>query len=144
MQTAGKVGTIAKMHVSETGQVRATVDDLLSVHFFHCFSGLDTEIGDPSKGCGRPTAISGFTEWVGQSLFPISIGWDWHLEAARGTVRVIRADCPRTNVQLINSDGRDFAWEQNLQILGTIVEALPWVISVDSCLSSLTGRLASI
>lgn len=122
----------AKMHVSESGQVRATVDDLLSVYFFHHFSGLDIEVGDPSKGCGRPTAISGFTEWVGHSLFQISIGWDWHLEVEGDIVRLMRADCPRTNVQLINSDGRDFAWEQNLQILGTIVDALPWAISVET------------
>ena len=144
MQTAGKVGTIAKMHVSETGQVRATVDDLLSIHFFHYFSGLDTEVGDPSKGCGRPTAISGFTEWVGQSLFPISIGWDWHMEVVGDTVHLIRVDCPRTNVQLINSDGRDFAWEQNLQILGTIVDALPWAISVAAQFPSSDDEIVSI
>jgi hypothetical protein len=120
------------MHVSETGQVRATVDDLLSVHFLHLISGLDTEAGHPSKTCGRPTAISGFTEWVGQSLLPISIGWDWKLEVTGSLVRLVRINRPRTNVQLTNAAGQDLDWEQNLQILGTIVDALPWAISVVS------------
>jgi hypothetical protein len=130
------------MQVTETGQVRSTVEDLLNVHFLHLSSGLDTEVGDPSKGCGRPTAISGFTEWAGQSLLPISIGWDWHAEVTGGTVRLIRTDCPRTNVQLTNSDGLDFAWEQNLQILGTIVDALPWAVSVEACFPSSDDGLA--
>jgi Domain of unknown function (DUF4902) len=120
------------MYVSETGQVRATVEELLNVNFVHFLSGLDTEVGDPAMGCGRPTIISGFTEWVGQSLLPISFGWDWHLEVTRDTVCLIRTDCPRTNVQLTNSDGQDCAWEENLQILGTIVDALPWVVSVET------------
>jgi hypothetical protein len=124
------VGTIAKMHLSETGQVRATVEDLLQITFFHKFSGLDTEVSDPTKDCGRLIAISGFTEWVGQSVFPISIGWDWHIGVVGDTVRLIRVDCPRTNIQITSSDGQDFAWEENLQILGTIVDALPWVNSV--------------
>jgi hypothetical protein len=131
------------MHVSETGQVRATVDDLLSIQFLHYFSGLDTEVGDPSKGCGRPTAISGFTELVGQSLLPISIGWDWCLKVTGNTVQLIRADCPRTNVQLTYSDGQDFDWEQNLQILGTIVDALPWA-NLEARFSSSDDGFASI
>ena len=118
------------MFVSEMGQVSATVGNLLSVNFVHFFSGLDTEIGDPIKGCGQPTVISGFTEWIGQSFFPISIGWDWQLEVTKDTARLKRINCPRTNVQLTNSDGQVFAWEENLQILGTIIDALPWAISV--------------
>ena len=138
LQTEGTVGILPDMQITATGQVRATVEDLLNVQFLHLFSGLDTEVGDPSKGCGRPTAISGFTEWIGQSLAPISIGWDWHSEVTGNAVRLSRVDCPRTNVQLTNSDGQDFAWEQNLQILGTIVDALPWVISVEGHLLTLS------
>ena len=132
------------MHLSETGQVRATVDDLLSVHFLHYFSGLDTEVGDPSKGCGRPTVISGFTEWLAQSSLQISIGWDWQLEAAGDTVRLIRTDCPRTNVRLTNPNGQDFGWEQNLQVLGTIVDALPWAIPVEAYFLPSDDGLVSI
>jgi hypothetical protein len=125
------------MHISETAQVRATVDDLLGVHFLHHFSGLDTEAGEPSMGCGSPTVISGFTEWVGQSILPISVGWDWRLDVTGNTVRLIRTNCPRTNVQVIKLDGQDFAWEQSLYILGKIVDTLPWANSVGACFPSL-------
>lgn len=132
------------MHVSETGQVRATVSDLLSIQFLHLSSGFDTEVGDPSKDCGRPTAISGYTEWIGQSLVSISIGWDWRLEVTGNTVRLIRIDSPRTNVQITDLDGQDFAWEKNLQIIGTIVDALPWAVLVEACFPSSDDGFVSI
>lgn len=131
VQNAGKTSILPSMRVTEMGQVRTTIEDLLGVQFLHLASGVDTEIGDLSKGCGRPTEISGFTEWIGQSSLPISIGWDWHLKMTGGSVRLARFDLPRTNVQLIDADGLDFPWEQNLQILGTIVDALPWTIVID-------------
>lgn len=124
------------MNTSEMGQVRATIQELLEVDFLHMASGVDVDRNEPVRGCGRPTGISGFTEWVAHHPVPMSIGWDWRLEVCGGAYRLVRTDCPRTNVQLTDACGIAFKWEQNLQILGTIVDALPWVRVVDDCFAA--------
>lgn len=125
------------MRVLESGQVQVTVNEILSVQFVPFAFGVDSEGCDPTKACGRSTAISGFAEWIGQSSFPISIGWDWHLEIRGEGVHLCRTDQPRTNVRLTDSEGRQLEWEQNLQVLGTIVDALPWLRQADVDLYSL-------
>lgn len=124
------------MYITETSQVRATLEELLEIQFQHFVSHLDSEVFDPSKECGRQAQISGFTEWVGQTSIPVSIGWDWYLNATSGLVSLHRIDHPRTNIQIRKTDGRLFSWEQNLKLLGTIADALPWKVLVAALLSA--------
>ena len=104
--------------------IRLTVDQLLSTPLEHLVSGVDMESIAPA--CGTLTSLSGYTEWISTKAPMISIGWDWCLKVSVTEVRWIRVGLPRSNLLLTHDTGRDTTWQGNLEILGTIVDALAW------------------
>lgn len=80
-----------------------------------------------APACGTLTSLSGYTEWISTKTPMISIGWDWCLQVSVTTgVRWIRVGLPRSNLLLTHDSGYDTTWHGNLEILGTIVDALAW------------------
>ena len=114
------------MHLSPDGLIRLTLDQLLSTPLEHLVSGVDVEIQSPTAGCGRQTSLSGYTEWISTQDPTISIGWDWRMQASANGPRWIRVGLPRSNLMLMQDTGSDASWHGNLEILGTVVDALAW------------------
>lgn len=114
------------MHLSSDGLIRLTVDQLLSTPLEHLVSGVDLDADGTPMACGTQTSLSGYTEWVSTRDPTISIGWDWRLQTLAEGVRWIRVGLPRSNLMLTQDSGRDTSWHGNLEILGTVVDALAW------------------
>jgi len=115
------------MDVTDSGLVRLTLDELLSLPMRHLFSGLDAGPTQPLVACGRATTISGYTEWASLTALPVSLGWDWELRISGVLLRWTRSALPRTNVQIVDRHGRDLPWMRNLESLATVVDSLSWV-----------------
>lgn len=114
------------MHLSPDGLIRLTVDQLLSTRLEHLVSGVDPEPHRVPAACGTQTSLSGYTEWISTRDPTISIGWDWRLQTLACGVRWVRVGLPRSNLMLTQDTGADTSWHGNLEILGTIVDALAW------------------
>lgn len=114
------------MHLSPDGLIRLTVEQLLSTPLEHLVSGVDLDAHGVALACGTQTSLSGYTEWVSTQDPTISIGWDWRLQTLAQGVRWIRVGLPRSNLMLTQDSGRDTSWHGNLEILGTVVDALAW------------------
>ncbi|MES2948474.1 MAG: DUF4902 domain-containing protein [Pseudomonadota bacterium] len=114
------------MHLSPDGLIRLTVDQLLSTPLKHLVSGVDMDGSYPATACGTQTSLSGYTEWVSTKDPTISIGWDWCLQVSVTGVRWVRVGLPRSNLMLTQDSGYDTSWHSNLEILGTVVDALAW------------------
>ena len=113
------------MQASPDGLIRLSIDELLSMPIVHLISGVDMEDAH-NKVCGQETSISGYTEWVSSSTPPVSIGWDWCIMPSASHPHWIRVGAPRSNVMLVYATGDDAGWSKNLEILSTVVDALPW------------------
>lgn len=116
------------MQVSPDGLLRLSIDELLSLPIRHLMSAVDMEAAPPRVACGCATTISGYTEWVSVSSPVVSIGWDWHigLWTTQRPFAWARLGQPRSNVMLVYSTGNDTGWHKNLELLATVVDALPW------------------
>lgn len=117
------------LQVSPDGLLRLSIDELLSLPIHHLMSAVDTDLApSPGAACGSQTTISGYTEWVSASCPVVSIGWDWHicLWATQRPFTWCRLGQPRSNVMLVYSSGSDTGWRKNLELLATVVDALPW------------------
>ena len=116
------------MQLSSDGLIRLTVDQLLSTPLVHLVSGVDMETmgPGPAPACGTLTSLSGYTEWISSRAPVISIGWDWCLQISVTGVLWVRVGLPRSNLLLMHDTGRDTTWQGNLEILGTVVDALAW------------------
>ena len=114
------------MHLSPDGLIRLTVDQLLSTPLEHLVSGVDLDANGQAASCGTQTSLSGYTEWISTRDPTISIGWDWRLQTLACGVRWVRVGLPRSNLMLTQDTGADTSWHANLEILGTIVDALAW------------------
>jgi len=112
------------MVTSPDGFVRLTLDDVLSVPFKHLVSGIDEE--PAPLPCGTCTTISGYTEWVSDTQPKITVGWDWIIAPADGGSHWRRIGLPRSNLLLVDTAQNDYAWERNLVVLATVVDAIPW------------------
>lgn len=72
------------------------------------------------------TAILGYSEWICNAKPGLSLGWDWRLSYASGPLGLVRVGSPRSNIMLIDRHGVDYGWQRNLDILSTVIDALPW------------------
>lgn len=145
------------MQLSVDGLLRLSIDELLSLSMEHWMSGVDADVApycaSAIQGCGRATAISGYTEWISASAPAVSIGWDWVLQPQPVSLTWrqpllspppfywMRLGPPRTNVMLVYAAGGDTGWRKNLELLSTVVDALPWQDRLlrAVCLSSACG-----
>jgi hypothetical protein len=110
------------MHCTADGFLRMTLEDALCLPFSHLISGVDEFTGDGPTPCGSRTTLSGYTEWITGTNPPVSIGWDWAVDAERW----IRVSPPRSNVLLVDLEAVPYDWEKNQAVLGTVVDAIPW------------------
>lgn len=114
------------MQISSHGLVRLSMEELLSTSIAHLVSGLDEEPELSLRNCGRPTEISGYTEWVGKEMPFITIGWDWQLHVESSRVLWKRASFPRSNIMLLDDSGEDTSVDTNLRMLATLTDSLHW------------------
>lgn len=131
---------MSALQVSPDGLLRLSIDELLSLPIHHLMSAVDTDLAlSPGTACGSQTTISGYTEWVSASCPVVSIGWDWHIcmWAAQRPFTWCRLGQPRSNVMLVYSSGSDTGWRKNLELLATVVDALPWQEQLSHSVSGL-------
>lgn len=128
------------MNITAMGQVQTSMQELLALRLKHFHSAADPEPGHtpPQQRCGTATTLSGYTEWVGDTHLPISLGWDWRIEARDNTAQWQRDELPRTNIQLVNEQGLPLPWEDNLRVLATWVDAQDWQHTVANAVGAAT------
>lgn len=114
------------MQVSPDGLIRLSIEELLSTPMSHFVSGVDLECCQDVSACGKETSIAGYTEWVSKRTPVISIGWDWRIRLAIAGPLWVRVGLPRSNVMLVDARGNDAVWVENLKMLATVADALPW------------------
>ncbi len=131
------VETEARPAAPRDGFLRIALEDLLAVRLVHLVSGLDEDDPSQVRRCGTMTTIMGYTEWVSEGMAePVSLGWDWRLDRLQtGEANCMRVGLPRSNVMLIDSAKRDYGWERNLQVLASIVDAIPWADETRSAIA---------
>lgn len=124
------------MNVSPDGCIRLTLEALLSMPLTHLMSGIDDTLPNDTHVCGQSTSLSGFTEWLSATEPAITMGWDAALDTTSAVGPLwVRVGLPRTNVRLINADATDMDWHRNLQVLATVVDALPWQAEISRAIA---------
>jgi hypothetical protein len=125
------------MHTTSEGLVHLTLEELRSLSIVHHASGVDDDIQTRVGSCGRATHISGFTEWMTESIPGITLGWDWCLQVEGQEVLWQRLGMPRTNVWLMDHNSSPPNWASSLEQLARVVDALPWTEVVPKALNAL-------
>jgi hypothetical protein len=116
------------MKLGNNGLVFVEITELMCIPFKHLLTSLDEDYCNhrPSD-CGRVAAITGCTEWLSETAPCLTVGWDWVVDERGSGERAWRLGLPRTNINLVGSDGLPLPWEENLAVLGLQLEALlPW------------------
>lgn len=135
---AGRPATTSAhiISLSDDSYVRLTHGALLGVSLAHLISGVDDECPD-SIGRGMDVSpIRGYTEWVSTLTPVLSVGWDWRMNGSSGRVRCERLATPRSNVMLIDDQGRDLGAARTAELLGAVVDALGWQAEVIADITS--------
>jgi hypothetical protein len=114
------------MQISPEGLIRLSISELLGTPMKHLVSGVDVDGSSDLAGCGSPTIISGYTEWVSSNTPTISIGWDWHIQSGACGSFWARVGLPSSNVLLIETRDNGEDWDKSRNLLATVVDALPW------------------
>lgn len=94
----------------------------------HLISGLDDDVElDPQHPvCGGSASLCGYTEWVSRQSPALTLGWDWHLDDAALTPRVIRLGLPRTNILVLDNENEPLPWNESLHVLATYIDTFDW------------------
>ncbi|WP_083944756.1 MULTISPECIES: DUF4902 domain-containing protein [unclassified Variovorax] len=69
------------------GLLRLSSPALQTLRLTHLISGIyDEPIVPGVRTCGRPTTITGYTEWIDAAGSPATLGWDWEIRCMPGQV----------------------------------------------------------
>ena len=116
----------ALMQLGTDGLIRLTLNEVLSTPMVHLTSGVDQELPGQHPLCGSVTSLTGYTEWRSVAEPAIVMGWDWVSVCEQGQLRLARVGLPRCNIMLIDHASEDLVWHRQLEILGTVIDAMDW------------------
>lgn len=123
--------------------VRIADNQLPRIRLIHLQSGVDDdESMDEHKlkgeGALLTCEISGYTEWVGESVPATSLGWDWVMAPPAGEL-MVRAGSIRTNIMLVDEQGADCGLEATVQACGRLLAQWTWQPEVLAAIGASTG-----
>lgn len=124
------------MQTSTTGLVYLSYDSLIHMPLKHLISGVDAVDQTATSACGRQTELTGFTEWISHTNPAITLGWDWCIEYKDGRTCCRRLGTPRSNVMLLDGQGKAHNWDCNLHHLSQAIDTLFWSETVQKCIGS--------
>jgi len=112
--------------LSRDGYVRMTFEAFRQTEISHWLSGIDDDRPSTSGTGASYSAITGYTEWVSNSVPTITIGWDWKLICESGTASLIHAGIPGSNLMFLDQHNHDLGPERTRQLLVSWLDIFSW------------------
>lgn len=114
--------------------LRLRLEQLNGLPFEHLESGIDTVDEEdaplcPAEGACSAAPIAGYTEWISLLAPAHSIGWDWIAQGSAGLL-ALRAHSIRTNIMLVDAQGRDAGRLQTEEAIGVLIAGWDWPATV--------------
>jgi hypothetical protein len=110
------------------GYMRCTIPELHALKLIHLHTAIDEDdidLPDRTQGC-LPALIHGYTEWISDTEPTVSLGWDWCLEWYEGQAQCRSLNMPRTNLMMIDQEGRDLGDQKTLKVLQDYLALFDW------------------
>ena len=114
------------MRLSPDGYVRLTPEQFQAIPLVHLLSGLDPDEFPPLHEGASQTFISGYTEWVSESVPVITLGWDWRMEGSSGQACYFRTGFPRSNIMLVKNLRQDLGPAKTAELLEVAIDKSAW------------------
>jgi hypothetical protein len=135
--TASMYNWMPTITLSQDGYVRLTFEQFQQVTLAHLISGMDE--GTPAelqKGATQ-AEITGYTEWLSNTVPAISIGWDWKLHASHHeNCYYQRSSEPSGNLMLINAKQLDLGPVKTAAVLGKAIDSFDWQTEVQEFITN--------
>jgi hypothetical protein len=109
-----------------TGYIRLSYSQLQDIRLIHLVSGVDENEPGAFTDGAVPTAITGYTEWVGAGSPVVSIGWDWQMLADHSQVQLTRVGGASSNIMLQSASHTDLGHTKTALLLETLIDSLFW------------------
>jgi hypothetical protein len=110
----------------QDGYVRMTFVAFKQTEMAHLFSGIDEDRPSTDGAGANFSSITGYTEWISNSVPAITIGWDWKLTGIQGTARFIHTGVPGSNLMFLDQHSHDLGSELTRQLLVSWLEDFNW------------------
>lgn len=110
------------------GYMRCTVPELHALTLIHLHTAIDEDdmdLPDRTQGC-LPALVHGYTEWISNAEPTVSLGWDWSLEWSNGHAQCQLLNLPRTNLMMVDAEGRDLGDKKTLKVLQDYIVQFDW------------------
>lgn len=118
------------MRLSPDSYVRLTSEQFQVIVLRHMWSGLDPEDPASLHDGAIQTRITGYTEWVSETVPAITLGWDWQLQELSGCARYLRVGSPRSNIMLIDALWNDLGAVKTSKALRAAIDETDWQVAV--------------
>jgi hypothetical protein len=112
--------------MSDTGYLYLTFSELQAIKLSHLISGMDEDGDAHVPDAAVVTAITGYTEWIGNAKRTITIGWDWQMLRDDVNLRLRRVSDPASNIILCNAAGVDLGQSKNAALLSAFIDSFDW------------------
>ena len=125
------------LQLSPDGYVRLTLEQFQAIVLRHLWSGLDPEDPASLHEGAILTRITGYTEWVSETVPAITLGWDWQLQELSGQARYLRMGSPRSNIMLVEALRNDLGAVKTSKLLQVAIDETAWQAAVHSHITEL-------
>ena len=123
--------------LSIDGYVRMKFETFQHTEILHWLSGIDDD--RPSAGGigANYSDITGYTEWISNSVPAITIGWDWKLTSVSGAATLIHTGIPGSNLMFLDGNNLDLGAARTRQLLVNWLDIFNWQPETLKALSTL-------
>ncbi len=120
------------LQLSADGYVRLTLEQFQAIVLRHLWSGLDPEDPASLHEGAIQTRITGYTEWVSETVPAITLGWDWQLQELSDRARYLRMGSPKSNIMLVEARRNDLGAVKTSKMLQVAIDETAWQAAVHS------------
>lgn len=115
------------MRIDPDSYIRLTFDEFRQLPLVHLISGLDEDKPILLPEGAIYSDITGYTEWVSDTMPAVSVGWDWMIQSTQVKGEYYkRISEPRSNLMLVNAQQRDLGPTKTAALIETVIDKIAW------------------
>lgn len=112
--------------MSDRPYVRMTFAAMQRRQLRHLVSALDDDLAVAAGDGATASAITGYTEWVGEGEPVLTMGWDWEMRAGEAGVALRRVGDPRSNLCVVMRAGAADDLDDSDTLLKILIDRSNW------------------
>ncbi|GAA3928407.1 DUF4902 domain-containing protein [Litoribacillus peritrichatus] len=121
--------------LSQDGYIRVTQSVLKTIALKHLDSGIYDDPVAIHHNQNITCEVTGYTEWISETIPLLSIGWDWKLDYKKQSLAYVMTGNPYSNVIVQDNNFSDLDQYDSLNFLSDLINKIEWSSQISTLIT---------